>query len=235
MRRSGAEETLFRYSSKLVLVGGSYYIAATLGLRLALIEKNVTPLWPPTGIAVVAFLIFGWRVWPGVVLAAFAVNMPISTNGLAAAATATGNTLAPIVAALLLVRVGFRKEIDRLQDALAIVFLGALLSMLISASVGAGTLVLSGAIPASKFPAAWAVWWTGDAMGVLVVAPFLLSLLLVRERSMSWSRRAEAAGLFLLLTVLSLAITRARLGTLSLVFPFLGWAAWRFQQRGAAP
>src|SRR3989442_3845889 len=120
MRRSGAEETLFRYSSKLVLVGGSYYIAATLGLRLALIEKNVTPLWPPTGIAVVAFLVFGRRVWPGVALAAFLVNLPISTNALAAAATAVGNTLAPLVAAFLLERVGFRRELDRLRDAIAI-------------------------------------------------------------------------------------------------------------------
>src|SRR2546427_11557417 len=177
MRRSGAEETLFRYTSKVVLVGGAYYVAAILGLRLSLIERNVTPLWPPTGIAVVAFLIFGWRVWPGIALAALAVNLPISTNGLAAAVTATGNTVAPLVAATLLVRVGFRREIDRLQDALAIVFLGALLSMLISASVGAGTLVLSGAIPASKVPAAWAGWGTGDALGVLVVAPFLLRLL----------------------------------------------------------
>ena len=114
MRRSAAEETLFRYTSKLVLVGGAYYIAAVLGLRVALIEKNVTPLWPPTGIAVVAFLIFGWRVWPGVALAAFAVNLPISTNALAAVVTAAGNTGAPIVAAILLVKVGFRREIDRL-------------------------------------------------------------------------------------------------------------------------
>jgi len=74
-------------------------VAAVLGSRLALTERNVTPLWPPTGIAVVALLIFGWRVWPGVALAALAVNLPISTNGLAAAATAAGNTLAPIVAA----------------------------------------------------------------------------------------------------------------------------------------
>ena len=124
-----SRSTLLRYAGKVVLVGGAYYVAAVLGLRLALIERNVTPLWPPTGIAVVAFLIFGWRVWPGVALAALAVNLPISTNGLAAAATAAGNTLAPVVAALLLVRVGFRREIDRLQDALAIVFLAALLSM----------------------------------------------------------------------------------------------------------
>ena len=225
---------IFRYTSKLVLVGGAYYVAAILGLRLALIEKNVTPLWPPTGIAVVAFLIFGWRVWPGIALAALAVNLPISTNGLAAAATATGNTVAPLLAAILLVRVGFRREIDRLQDALAIVFLAALLSTLISASVGAGTLVLSGAIPAGRFPAAWAVWWTGDAMGVLVVAPFLL-VLLQRPWSGSLRERIEIAALLLLVADVSVLVMNTDLRLMFLVIPFLGWTAWRFQQRGAAP
>ena len=226
--------TLLRYAGKVVLVGGAYYVAAVLGLRLALIERNVTPLWPPTGIAVVAFLIFGWRVWPGVALAALAVNLPISTNGLAAAATAAGNTLAPVVAALLLVRVGFRREIDRLQDALAIVFLAALLSMLISASIGTGTLVLSGAIPASKFPAAWAVWWTGDAMGVLVVAPFLL-VLFQRPWSGSLRERTELGALLLLVATVSVLVMNTDLQLMFLVIPFLGWTAWRFQQRGAAP
>src|SRR5436190_16454404 len=229
-----SRSTLFRYTSKVILVGGAYYVAAILGLRLSLIERNVTPLWPPTGIAVVAFLIFGWRVWPGVAVAAFAVNLPISTNGLAAAVTATGNTLAPIVAAILLVRVDFRREIDRLQDALAIVFLGALLSMLISASLGAGTLVLSGAIPASKFPAAWAVWWTGDAMGVLVVAPFLL-VLFQRPWSGSLRERTEAGALVLLVAAVSVLVMNTDLQLMFLVIPFLGWTAWRFQQRGAAP
>ena len=210
--------TLLRYASKVVLVGGAYYVAAVLGLRLALIERNVTPLWPPTGIAVVALLILGWRVWPGVALAALAVNLPISTNGLAAAATAAGNTLAPVVAALLLVRVGFRREIDRLQDALAIVFLAALLSMLISASIGTGTLVLSGAIPASKFLAAWAVWWTGDAMGVLVVAPFLL-VLFQRPWSGSLRERTELGALLLLVATVSVLVMNTDLQLMFLVDP----------------
>jgi integral membrane sensor domain MASE1 len=76
-------------------VAAAYYAAAKLGLRLALVERNITPFWPPTGIAVVAFLLMGRSVWPGVALAAFAVNLPISTNVLAAATTAAGNTLAP--------------------------------------------------------------------------------------------------------------------------------------------
>ena len=111
----------------------AYYAAALVG-------RNITPFWPPTGIAVVAFILLSRSVWPGVALAAFAVNLPISTNGLAAAATAAGNTLAPLVAATLLSKIGFHRQIDRLRDATAIVFVGALLSMSISASVGTGTL-----------------------------------------------------------------------------------------------
>jgi PAS domain S-box-containing protein len=220
----------------ILMVGICYYVAGRLGLRLALIHRNVTPLWPPTGIAVVAFLLFGRGIWPGVALAAFLINEPISTSVWAAAVTAVGNTLAPFVAAELLLRVGFRKEIDRLRDASAIVFLAALVSMAISASIGTETLVLSHAIPARQFLSAWAVWWTGDAMGVLVVAPFLLSLLLYRRHSrMTWARRVEATVLFAAIIVLSLAVMRSDLNLKFVLLPFLGWAAWRFQQRASAP
>jgi PAS domain S-box-containing protein len=233
--RSPATDLLVA-GAKIVTVGAAYYVAARLGLQLALIEENVTPLWPPSGIALVAFLVLGRGVWPGVALAALLVNTPISTSAWAAATTAAGNTIAPLLAAELLHVVGFRRELDRVRDAIAIVLLAALAAMVISASIGAGTLVLSGAISVREFPAAWAVWWTGDAMGILVVAPFLLSLLLFRLRPRtSWRRIVEAVGLFVLLAALTLLVMRASLGLRFLVLPFLGWAAWRFQLRGSAP
>jgi integral membrane sensor domain MASE1/anti-sigma regulatory factor (Ser/Thr protein kinase) len=224
------------YAVSLLLVAVAYYAAAKLGLRLALVGRNITPIWPPTGIAVVAFILLGRSVWPGVALAAFAVNLPITTNGLAAAATAAGNTLAPLVAATLLSKVGFHRQIDRLRDATAIVFVGALLTMTISASVGTGTLVASGALPVHELPASWAVWWAGDAMGVLVVTPFVLSLVLPRHRPgrERWGH-VEAAVLFVLIALVSLTAINTDLQLMFLVIPLLGWAAWRFQQRGAAP
>ena len=224
------------YAASLLLVAVAYYAAARFGLRLALVGRNITPFWPPTGIAVVAFILLGRSVWPGVALAALAVNLPITTNGLAAAATAAGNTLAPLVAATLLSRIGFRRQIDRLRDATAIVFVGALLSMSISASVGAGVLVASGALPVHELPGSWAVWWAGDAMGVLVVTPFVLSLVLPRDRpSRAPWRYVEAAVLFALIALVSLTAIGTDLQFMFLVIPLLGWAAWRFQQRGAAP
>ena len=227
---------LIRHAGALVLVGAAYYVGARVGLTLSLVERNVTPLWPPTGIAVAAFLLLGRSTWPGVAVAAFAVNLPISEGPIAAAVTAAGNTLAPLVAVTLLARVGFRPQMDRRQDAWAIVFLAALTSTLISATIGAGTLVASGAISANDLGSAWAVWWTGDAMGVLTVAPFLLSLALFRELP-GWSpaRWLEAFATLLLAAGVAAWATQSELHLLYLVMPVVGWAAWRLQLRGAAP
>ena len=227
---------LARHLGALVLVGAAYYVGARIGLTLSLVEQNVTPLWPPTGIAVAAFLLFGRSLWPGIAVAAFAVNLPISEGPLAAAVTAAGNTLAPLVAAMLLARVGFRRQLDRRQDALAIVFLGALASMLISATIGAGTLVVSGAISSDNLVSAWTVWWTGDAMGVLAVAPFLLSLALFQELP-GWSRARwlEAVSILVLAGALITWTAQSELQLLYLTLPVVAWASWRLQLRGSAP
>jgi PAS domain S-box-containing protein len=219
---------------RTLLLGIAYYVAAQVSLLLALVEENITPLWPPTGIALVGFLVLGRRCWPGIAIAAVAVNLPISATPLAAAATAAGNTLAPVVAATLLLRTGFRPRLDRSRDALGIVFLAALLSMLISATIGAGALVVSGAIPEAQFPAAWSVWWAGDAMGVLVVAPFLLTVPSFRDHPLG-GRIVEAVALLVALVSVSLLALTSEIQIMFVVLPLLGWAAWRFQQQGAAP
>src|SRR5467141_728780 len=117
------------YLLQLAVVALAYWFAGSLSLRLALVHGQVTPIWPPTGIALVAILVLGRRVWPAVFLAALAVNLPIGPSLLGAASIASGNTLAPLVAAALLKRAGFRIELDRLRDAVAIIVLGALAAM----------------------------------------------------------------------------------------------------------
>src|SRR5438445_1618475 len=101
----------FQYLGRLALVAVAYWVAARLSLNLALVHGQVTPLWPPTGIALVAILVLGRGVAPGIALAAFAVNLPLGLSPLGSACIAVGYTLAPLVSAELLARAGFRREL----------------------------------------------------------------------------------------------------------------------------
>jgi signal transduction histidine kinase len=221
---------------RLALVAVTYWIAARLSLTLALVHGQVTPIWPPTGIALVAILVLGRWVWPAIFAGALAVNLPIGPSPLGAVFIAAGNTLAPLVAAELLRRVGFRLELDRLRDAAAIIGLGALVSMSISASIGTSVLVLSGTVSRSDFWPTWAVWWTGDAMGVLLVAPFLLSLLPGSSGpALTFRSGAVFAGLLGGIALATWALFQTPLHLEYLAFPLIMVAAWRYRLRGAAP
>ena len=221
---------------QLTVVALAYWFTASVSLKLALVHGQVTPIWPPTGIALVAILVLGLRVWPAVFLAALAVNLPIGPSALGVVYIAAGNTLAPLIAAALLRRAGFRIQLDRLRDAAAVIVLGALVAMTVSATVGTSVLVLSGAVPTDSFLSTWAVWWTGDAMGVLLVAPFLLSLLPnARSRAPTLRMAAELGGLLVGIGILTFVVFQNTLRLEYLVFPLIMLAAWRFHLRGAAP
>jgi integral membrane sensor domain MASE1 len=239
--RKRAEELPIRHyvvvATPIVGVAVAYYLTARLGLQQELVRDQVTPYWPPTGVALVALLVLGLRIWPGIALGAFVLNATIGSSVLAAMFITVGNTLAPVCAYLLLRQVGFRTQIDRRRDALALVFLGAFAGMLVSATVGSTALLLTDSIPAEDFWSTWSVWWTGDAMGVLVVTPFLL---VIRTnwrvpRGVPWHRWIEGAGLYASTLLVAVLAIGSEYELSFLVFPFLIWAALRFQMIGAAP
>ena len=114
-------------------------------------------------------------------------------------------------------------------------FLAALLSMSVSASIGSLALVWSGAVAHRNLLGTWSVWWTGDAMGVLIVAPLLLFLTVDRPLSPPPHRYLEAAIVACLLIAACFAAFSDEEHLMFLVLPIVGWIAWRFEQRGAAP
>jgi signal transduction histidine kinase len=214
----------------------AYWGVARLSLNVALVHGQVTPIWPPTGIALVTFLLLGRRMWPAIALGAFAVNLPLGPSPVGAALIACGNTLAPLVSSELLRRADFHRELDRMRDAIAIVVLGGLLGMTISATVGTSVLTLSGAVPITKLASTWAVWWAGDAMGVLLVAPMLLSFVpRPGLRPLGWRRGAELAALLIAIGVATYFLFENQFRIEYLVLPLIAVAAWRFRLRGAAP
>jgi integral membrane sensor domain MASE1 len=217
------------------VIAALYFGSAKLGLLQQLVRGQVTPLWPPSGIAVACLLLRGPRVWPGIALGAFLVNISLGPSVPAVLAIVAGNTLAPVCSYVLLRRAGFRNALDRLRDVLALIFLGALTGMLVSATTGSATLVLAGVLSRGDFWPTWSVWWTGDAMGVMVVTPVLLVLRMARRpRDLPPSRWAE--GVLLAIATGAVGVLEAsHTPLLFLGFPLLIWAAFRFRLAGAAP
>jgi integral membrane sensor domain MASE1 len=228
-----AVNAAFRTAATIAGVALAYFATAQFGLVLALVEGQVTPLWLPTGISVAALLMSGRGIWPGIALGAFAANISLGAPLFSALLITAGNTAAPLVALHLLTRFGFRPALDRLKDALLLVFAGALGAMLASAVVGTLALKIGGVIPWRDVPAVAAVWWTGDAMGVLVFTPLLLTL--PRHWSVAPRRLLEAVVLLLATALLASFVTTSGSRLLFLVFPMLIWAALRFQHAIAAP
>ncbi|GAB2887441.1 MASE1 domain-containing protein [Streptomyces deserti] len=221
------------YGLQTLAVAACYYAAGRLGLlrRLTVGDAVFTPLWPPTGVAVAALLIFGMRCWPGITLGALLVVLSLTPLRPAVIGNLVGNTAAPVCACLMLRKVGFRTDLSRLRDGLALVFLGALAAMLISSTVGVGLLVLTGKLAADGFWPVWLAWWVGDAMGVLLVTPALL--LLRRARWPNLARWKEAVGVALVAGSLVPLTTHSGMSLLFLVYPLLIWAALRFQLAGS--
>lgn len=223
-------------------VAAIYFGAAKFGLSLAFATKQVTAVWPPTGVAFAALILLGYRAAPGIYLGAFLANAGAEENLATAAGIALGNTLAGVVGVYLVRRtVGFDWRLSRLVDVLALVVLGAAVACTVSATGGVANLALAGIVPWSEFWSVWWVWWVGDAMGVLLFAPFLLSWLAKPKLGLERWRLFEVVALFVTLGVAShLTFSGQASGATAavrleyIVFPFVIWAALRFGQREAA-
>lgn len=228
-----------RYLGTVIVVAAAYFAAAKFGLSLAFSTKQVTAFWPPTGIALAALLLIGYRVWPAIYLGAFAVNALVGSSMLTAACIAVGNTLGPVVARFALDRRGgFDMRVARVRDILGLVAFGAVLGGVISASSGVATLALAAAIPWSAYASVWWVWWIGDAMGILVFAPLILSWAAQPRPTWSGAQLAELGALYSGLLLASLGALAGVFGQAATpfqlqyaVFPFIIWAALRFGAR----
>ncbi len=225
-----------------LLVGSIYFITGKFGLSLAFVNASATAVWPPTGIALVAFLVFGRRIWPGVMIGAFLVNLTTAGNILTSLGIAAGNTLEGVIGAYLVeTYAGGRQVLNQPRNVFMFVVLAAILSTTISATIGVTTLALGGYAKWGDLTSIWLTWWLGDASGDLVVAPILL--LWIQRRNVSWNlnRFLEAVLLFTAILIVSLVafaqVSHEAVRNYPLTFlcpPVLITIAFRLHQRETA-
>jgi PAS domain S-box-containing protein len=212
----------------------AYVASAKLGIELPGAHGVVTPVWAPTGIALVALVLYGPGLWPAVALGALVANSTSGASGPEAVLISIGNTLEAVAGSMLLRRIGFRPALDRVRDVFALVLFGAVASTAIAATNGVTTLWAFGDIHGSDYGSEWLLWWIGDGMGDLIVAPLLFVLWTRPWRRLDTGDRLEGLVLFALLVVVSSAVfLGGHWRYPHVLFPLLIWSVLRFQQLGA--
>jgi PAS domain S-box-containing protein len=218
----------------IAVVAAAYFGGAQIGFALTFATKQVTAAWPPAGIAVAALLLRGQRAWPGVFIGAFVSNAASDEPLVTAAMIAAGNTIGSMAAAFLLRRfVRITVGLTRLRDVLGLALLGSL-AMTITATNGVASLALGGIVPWSAYPEVWWVWWVGDSMGVLLIAPAILAWHGGVRLAWSGARLIELAVVMTAVVVTAVAFFSTQLPLAYPIFPVVVWIALRFEQRETA-
>ncbi|HYS05671.1 MAG TPA: MASE1 domain-containing protein [Candidatus Dormibacteraeota bacterium] len=238
MRRRPWHETLALLAG-LTLI---YVAAGKLALRVAFLDPSASAVWPPTGIALAALLLFGRSLWPAIFVGAFLVNLTTAGNVATSLGIAAGNALEAIAGAWLVERyAGGRRAFHRLPDFLKFLVLSGLVATAISPTFGITSLCLGGFTRWSEYGPVWLTWWLGDLGGALIVAPPLI-LWLSNPRP-GWSRRRgiEAVAVLLALCLVGeleflgyLLPGFSRYPLSFLCLPPLLWMAFRFGPRETA-
>jgi len=214
-----------------------YFCAGIFGLSLASVNPSASAVWPPSGIALTAILLWGYRLWPGVFLGATLVNFAVQRSLATALAIAAGNTLEALFGAWLVCRFAEGpKAFKATKNILLFILLAAALSTTVGATVGVTSLTLAGHARWDDYLAIWLTWWLGDMVGDLIVASPLVLWMTQPLLPLKVAQILEATGLLLTLSlvgwVLFLNTIPSGLEYFALV-PLL-WGALRFGRRGAA-
>lgn len=222
------------YSVRVVLLAATYVLAGRIGFMVSAINPIVSSVWPPSGVALAAMLLMGTRFWPGIILGAFILNLTGTAAPPAAIVIAGGNTLEALIGAWLLKSVEFRLSLERLRDVLALVVLGAIASTPVSASIGVAVLALSAGVGGMPYWTIWTTWFSGDAIGIALVTPLILTWAAGPPLRVSWRDVIEGSVLATLLVASAVALWLAPVSYVYAIFPLTIWAALRFGPRGAA-
>ena len=230
-----------RRATLLLGLTAIYYLSAKLGLRFAYINTSVTTVWPPTGIALAAFVLFGYQVWPAILAGAFLANVRTSYAILPSLGIAVGNTLEGLLGAYLVNRFARGGRVfDRVRDIFRFTLLAALISTTVSATIGVTSLYAGGLLPWHQVARVWLTWWLGDAVGDIVIAPPLILWIGVKPAPRFTGRQLLEGGLAALATglvtfgIFGGVFPERHYALTVLLWPVLIWVAFRFGPREAA-
>lgn len=220
-----------------------FFLSARLGHLLSIPPGNVTPLWPPSGITLAALIMYGYRVWPGILVGAifgttwafFDSSSPtaILTTSLAGTIIAIGVTLQGIAGSYLIKRYIPLDQIFKKPINIIKFFVLSILGCIIGSTTGATTLALFGLGEWDRYWTIWLTWIVGDSAGILAMVPFILVWLKRPLFKLTSNRFYESILLITLLLITARVIVALPYNLAYTFIPFLIWGAFRFGPHGA--
>ena len=218
-----------------------YVASARVGLAFALAGGSASTIWPPAGIAFAVLYAGGIRLWPGILVGAFASDLASGSPPGAAAFTAVAAVAEAVTAVGLLRRAAFRPQLDRLGTVALLIIRGCAAPAVLGATLGVGVLLATGGVRLEQSGLAWITWWFGDALSILIVGGALVA----------WLSEPAADGLRRRPVEAAIAVACTAVGSIVLFFdvfdlrssgqavafpiiPVLIWIAFRVGPRGTA-
>lgn len=196
-----------QYNLAVILL---YALTGHLGLIFAVPPGYATAIWPASGIALGALLVWGLRVLPGIFIASYLLNFYVSyvncgNNEISCVIwfvgliTGTGAVLQALFGWWLVKKtVGIENPLHLPKDILLFSLLTGLLSCVIASAIGNLGLYFMGTIQAENLAMSWFTWWVGDSIGVLIFTPVFL--ILFAQPAALWGSRLVPILLPLCLT-----------------------------------
>jgi class 3 adenylate cyclase/integral membrane sensor domain MASE1 len=221
-----------------MVLAGLYFICGKVTLSFATLTGYITPVWPVSGIALAALLLFGRRLAPGIFIGALALHLAShgvsGLNLIGGSSIGLGNMLTTALLADLVQR---KINVDQLlaRSRHVFWFVGLILPIpIISATIGVTVLYLTGIIPLAHFGPSWWTWSISNLFGILIVTPAMVAW---RPRGTGQIRpNGQRLAEVLLMTGLIIAIYSlsffANTQFWHLLIPILIWSAFRFGPRG---
>jgi two-component system, NtrC family, sensor kinase len=185
VREMDSISSLSKWLLVAIPLAAVYYGSGKLGIAIALPipPGNITALWPPSGIAWAANWCFGYRFWPAILLADMSITVPglFDTSHDLTKAIVTAGSIAfcaifEAIGGTVLLRRWLSNFylFDRSENVIEFILI-ALLCTAISSLFGVSATCLTGIADWVNFGYFWYTWWMGNAIGVLVFTPLLLS------------------------------------------------------------
>lgn len=182
----------------------AYFLTGKLGTFLAIPPGYATAIWPPSGIALAGILLYGYRVWPGILLGSFLVNLLTSLDAssdtemlgsvIITLAISAGACLQAVVGAYLVRRyAGFPNSLTGEKEVFSFMLFGGIFSTLVNSTIAVAILVATAHIPAANFLSNWGTWWMGDALGVFIFTPLIWAWM--SKSTEFWQKRRIAITL----------------------------------------